>query len=651
MRASRGISCITVIWLASSIFGVVFSARAGSENALSQTGTLDLGTWHARILPGRLAILAKIDGIEREILIASSGEENHPVSSFRKGKGSLSWTIADLGLDAEVSAQKNRLRVRWRASRELRFAWPVSGRAPEMSALILPDGEGLYIPFVDPFWRRRFRPDDCRDTHGGLSMPFWSYQLQGKTVTYLVVSDLQTELCFSEERGRLYTRAVHAFRGRDEWAPYEIIIWVGEGSPISPAIEYREWLIENGLYVSLDEKIRANPEVSKLLGATHVYVWGDGRRLEFLREIQGLGIDRLWLGYDQDPRKPCLLVNAEYISEARRIGFLIGPYDSFSNIQEPASADAPNAVWDSELYPAGCIVSRDGSLLKGFGGRGCELSSEALERAEDTKHYISRRVDSHRRSGINSYFLDVDASGELFDDYSTQHPMTPYEDRLNRLKRMRFISEGEKLVLGSESAAGWSAPVLHFSHGAHSVQNEVIWPFMKDKRRFGGWWPPERPAIFFKPVHVDADFQKAKYDPVYRLPLYQAVFHGSVVATDRWELSYLKFPELVQTRALIELLYNVPSIWSLDLRELKEHGKRLAAYYRFFSSVHRRAGSKPLNSFRWLTSDKTVQETIFGDDLTMTANFRGTRYGMLPPLCIQAKWRKDRREELFCPEP
>jgi hypothetical protein len=255
------------------------------------------------------------------------------------------------------------------------------------------------------------------------------------------------------------------------------------------------------------------------------------------------------------------------------------------------------------------------------------------------------------RTGINSYFLDVDAFGELFDDYSPDHPMTPPEDRQNRLARMKYLSEDQKMVLGSESARAWAAPVLHFSHGAHSVQDDVLWPLMKRRDFFGGWWPLERPRIFFRPVRVDEVFRKARYDPAFRLPLFQAVFHDSLVTTDRWELSPVKFPELIQSRALIELLYNVPSIWSLDLRALEEHGKRLVAHHRFFSQIHRRAGRLPLTDFRWLTADRKVQQTRFANELILTANFSEQPHGSVPAHCIEADWPEEDRKDLYCPQP
>ena len=95
-----------------------------------------------------------------------------------------------------------------------------------------------------------------------------------------------------------------------------------------------------------------------------------------------------------------------------------------------------------------------------------------------------------------------------------------------RAARSRYISETRKLVLGSESGVGWSAPVIAFAHGMESVSNDLLWALQKDRATYGGWWPPERPAIFFKPITVSTELRTAKYDPVYRLPLYQAAFLG-----------------------------------------------------------------------------------------------------------------------------
>jgi Glycosyl hydrolases related to GH101 family, GH129 len=626
-------------------------AAQNSSEQPPKSVTLQLENWRARIIPEALAIHAMIAGRKKEVSVAQGAEARNSISGWKESEHSVEWTIPELAMRVEFAAVKNRLRVRFATAREQKFTWPVSGRDPAMSALIYPDGEGLDLPLDDAFWSERLKDGRCLDAYGGLSMPFWSYQLDGSTITFLAESDLETQLCMAAAGGRLSTRAVHDFRQRDGFPPYEIEIWPGGASPISPAIEYRQWLIEHGEYVPLSEKIAQNPQVAKLLGAIHAYVFGDGRTLEFLKELNALGVDRAWLGYDQDPRQHPYLVDRPYIVEAEKLGFLIGPYDEFQNIQDPQSADTITSVWGEELWKNGCIINPQGQRLAGFAGRGCALSSQALKLAEPRRHYMANRIEANIHTGINSYFLDDDAFGELYDDYSTRHPMTIRQDRLNRLERMKYISQTKKLVLGSEGGVGWSVPAIAFAHGTEAVFNDVLWALQKDKKVYGGWWPPERPAIFFKQVAAGPGFATAKYDPVYRLPLYQAVFHGSVISTDRWDVPLTKFPQWVQTRTLLELLYDVPSMWSLDLRELRENKEMLSSLYQFFSPIHRQAGGAVLSDFSWLTSDRKVQRTRFENDLELTANFGQTPYQSVPPLCIEAKWIKEQQIRLFCPKP
>jgi len=94
-------------------------------------------------------------------------------------------------------------------------------------------------------------------------MPFWSYQAAGHTITYLALSDLQTELCISERSGRLSTYAEHTFRKRDGAAPYELEIWPRGESPVSP--RYRNIGIAHRArrVTSRSKTDRPHPEVAQ----------------------------------------------------------------------------------------------------------------------------------------------------------------------------------------------------------------------------------------------------------------------------------------------------------------------------------------------------------------------------------------------------
>lgn len=620
-------------------YGLLLLAIAAFAHAAEKPLELHLAGWTAIIEPETLGIHAKFDG--GQDLQAAKAIARNSIESFQSDSHSASWTVPGLGLTVKFAVRGNRLHARFESSREQTFEWPRTGDDPMVSALILPEGEGLYVPFRDAAWRRRMT-HRCFSAHEKLSMPFWSYQAGARTFTYLAVSDIRTNACTEDRNGRIEAAARHEFLDRDHRPAYEIEMWPGGGSPIAPAIGYREGL---GEFVPLTEKIRGNPNVEKLLGAVHMYVWGDGRTVEFINDLRSANIKHAWIGYDQNPDQKSL-VDKRYIAAAKDAGYLVGPYDTFNNAQDPVKGEDQVSRWPGDLYPVGCIRDRQQKVVGGFAGRGCELSSEALRRAEAQSKPLANRVDERLRDGANSYFLDVDAFGELHDDYSPAHPMTAFEDRANRIARMREIRR-RGVVFGSEEGVGWSVPLLDFAHGALSVENEVLWPKLRSKA-FGIWWPPEGPRIFFQPVDPGPAFAEAKYDPAFRLPLYEAAFHSSIVATDRWDVPLAKFPSLIKTRQLLELLYGVPSIWAMNRRQLRESRPVLVKLMTFFDPLHRRIGTLPLSEFEFLTADRLVQRTRFGSEATLTANFGSVAFAGIQPGCVKARFIATGQDAMFC---
>jgi hypothetical protein len=602
--------------------------------------TLTLDGWKAAIDPNTMTVRADVGG--REFTVAS-GSAN-PAERVRADRSATAWRIPALAATFRFEARGHHLRVRVESDKEQTLEWPRTGDDKRFSALILPEGEGLYVPVNDTSWAARLG-GKCLSAHGQLSMPFWSFAFGGGTFTYQLISDIQSEVCISRQQTGLRATASNAFRLRDHLRAYELEMWPGGASPIAPALEYREGLIRSGSFVSLADKIRINPMVERLLGAIHMYVWGDGRTPAFLADLHRAGIHRALISYDQNERARTQLVGREFITAAKAAGYLVGPYDTYANAQDPVSGEDAVSLWPGDLFPAGCILNRDLKPRKGFAGRGCELSSEALEKAERAAETLTRRLTNRLKDGANAYFLDVDAFGELYDDYSPAHPMSKAADRENRLRRMRRIRE-RGVVLGSEEGAGWSVPVIDFAHGALSVQNAYLWP---KKKEFGGWWPPDRPRIFFQRVVLDAEFISAKYDPAYRLPLYETVFHSSVVATDRWDVPLAKFPEVAVRRQLLELLYGVPSIWAMDRRSVRESQATLTGLAQFFEPLHKRIGTAPLESFTFVTADRLVQRTTFGKDVVLTANFGSAGFTEVKPGCIQAQ-NIGGGVQTFCPK-
>src|SRR5438034_8179163 len=82
-------------------------------------------------------------------------------------------------------------------------------------------------------------------------------------------------------------------------------------------------------------------------------------------------------------------------------------------------------------------------------------------------------------------------------------------------------------------------------------------------------------------------YYRPYFDPRFRLPLYQVVFHDSVVTTDHPGAPLLKFKDQVVTRALLSSLYNVPPLYFLDRAEFARRKEWIKAQYAFFAPLHR----------------------------------------------------------------
>ena len=345
--------------------------------------------------------------------------------------------------------------------------------------------------------------------------------------------------------------------------------------------------------------------------------WGNGTSPKMIRQLAAAGFDRLWLGssgWDGFLDRP------EAVATAKEAGFLIGPYDSYHSIHRPGEPDTwETAQFDAALYESGAIVNADGTKRRGFKQKGFLLSPDAA------RPYVEKRVAGLMTAfRANSWFIDCDGFGEFFDDYSARHPATQQSDMESRISRMAWIRDTYGAVIGTEGCSAGVARVVHFSHG---VMTPVIgWgdPDLKDKESkyyLGAYYPPDEPQVFFKAVPLKEEYRYIYFEPRFRLPLFQTVFHDSVVATHHWSFASLKARDETRIVELLELLYQVPPLYHLNVQEFQKRKAQLQRHYQFFSPLHRETALLPLTDFKWLTPDGTVQRTEFGNKVELVANF------------------------------
>jgi len=694
--------------------------------------------------------------------------------------GRASWSLPDQRVSLTFALEGNRLIVHVLAAEPGKFTFPIIPVGAAAKGWILPLFEGVYAPCGDARWESFLTKSGAMNTTADLTMPFLGLDYGSRTVTCILSNAFNNQLEFvrSSDTG-LEARLTHQFTRNHPVKEYAVIFEAGTNSPVEPARQYRRWLIQRGAFVSLKDKIRHTPEVGKLPGAAHAYLWGTellapsdvtdwkgfaralksqgeasapspGKRVwtlmkpeirkvvdqllkaqwpdrymksQIAEDLNGLlrrqdlyeeeawadtasppeisnflQADRAKLsraelcrlnsyllvaafpgllarpetwGNGTSPRmtqeliaagfdRMCLasdgwtgfLERPETVAAAKKAGFLIGPYDSYHSIHRPNEPDTwETAQFDAALYETGAIVNADGTKRRGFKQKGFLLSPNAA------RPYVEKRVSRLMRAfHANLWFIDCDGFGDYFDDHSAQHPATQRSDMLARIARMAWIRDTFGAAIGTEGCSAGVASTIHFAHG---VMTPVIgWgdPDLKNKQSsyyLGAYYPPDEPQVFFKPVPLKEEYRYIYFDPRFRLPLFETVFHDSVVATHHWSFASLKARDDARTMELLELLYQVPPLYHLNLREFQKRKALMQQHYKFFSPLHRETALLPLTDFQWLTPDRTVQRTSFGEGLVLVANFgpEEFRYGetTVPAESIVLK-RRDGSLQTYVPQ-
>ncbi|WP_296259988.1 MULTISPECIES: glycoside hydrolase [unclassified Pseudomonas] len=708
-----------VCWLCAFVCG---PASAGEA--------LDNAIWRVDVDPSTLAIRVQPAG--QMWVDVSTGVATHPVSQFKRTSNRLTWQWNEGAWSLEAHLDQRELLLTLRA-REAGVLDILNQPADAMGrALIWPPAEGHYVPRGDAVWQRFLVGQGELNTTQDLSLPLWGMHHGTFSLTWMMTHPFNNRLVLKAEGDALAISARHEFTSLDPHAPLTFRLYLGDPDPLAGARHYRQWLIDTGAYLPLEEKFAATPEARKLLGATHLYLWGNdllgpddvrswprllkvlaspaplaGRlsklmdaeasailqrksapvqRWEQIRVLRGLnqafnsvardqwrsesrpnmrrlagsygelraqvaqlfgaaltddpstwggmlsaknidamraaGLTHLWLGLGEGWEGG--LWHPEAVRAAVQAGYLIAPYDSY----ETALSDNENPDWTtahlgSDAHRDCGIVLKDGRPRSGFQQSGRYTDPRCV------RPLLEARVQAiHEVAGFNSWFLDAYATGMVFDSYRPGASLTQAQNAEANVDGARWIAESQGLTVGSEDGNASTSQGILFAHG---MQTPVIgWgdPDLARNRTspwyLGSWYPPEQPAVFFKPVPIKEPYRRVHFDPTTRLPLYQTVFHGSVITTHHWLFDSLKLSNVQIENELTQLLYNVPPLYHVSRETLSRRLKAIQRQDAFFRPLHERLGTQAMTGFQWLTHDKRVQQTTFADGTRLVANFDGT---------------------------
>ncbi|AMP02598.1 glycoside hydrolase [Collimonas pratensis] len=344
--------------------------------------------------------------------------------------------------------------------------------------------------------------------------------------------------------------------------------------------------------------------------------WGGGLSGDTVAALKQAGLSRAWLGAAdwQDA-----LWHPQAVAAAEAAGYLVAVYDSYGSAHRADLANTwSTAQMGNELAAAG-YRDKQQKEVTGFGERGVYVNARAVE------SYAQQRIKAVAQAGrLNSYFLDVDAVGPEYDDYTPGRETSQQQDAEARRRRLLYPAKALGLVTGSEGGLAFYAPQIAFAHGMLTQPFAWMDAAMKDKSTpyfRGGYWPPETPDMYFKAVPLKAEIARFVRSPQFRLPLYEIALHDSIVTTHHWEYGSLKFSNERDATALMQLLYMVPPLYHLNDAVLARDLPLIAAYDKVFRPLHQRLFTQAMTDFEVLSLDRELQRSTFADGTTVAVNF------------------------------
>ncbi|MEK7993085.1 MAG: glycoside hydrolase, partial [Planctomycetota bacterium] len=288
--------------------------------------------WSVKVSPGTLEMTAELPG-GGEILLSKGSSNLGAAGNIIRKDHQAQWLLETKALKVDVALHQKDLSVRLLCEEVGTFTWPILQKTAGMKALIWPRWEGCYIPLDDPRWESYLIEHVECDTLEGLSMPFWGLDCGDFSLTYIVTCPYNNAIRFDGEDNTLRMSFTHEFTEFQPSRESGFVISLGDNdSPVEPARRFRRWLIEQGKFVSMKDKMGIVPKAERLLGAAHVYLWGDGVSTKMLEQFKEHGFDRMrlclsgWGGIEKRPH---------VAAQADQMGYLFGTYDSYHSIHDP----------------------------------------------------------------------------------------------------------------------------------------------------------------------------------------------------------------------------------------------------------------------------------------------------------------------------
>lgn len=379
-----------------------------------------------------------------------------------------------------------------------------------------------------------------------------------------------------------------------------------KGGYVGLAKAYRAWAIENGLYVSLKNKMEKRPALKNLLGGrilsitqaypTYTRRWFDDRLrpfdeslidgkmrifvthsqarqvIEQARQLgmkKGLAVLRGWINGGYDWSHPDIWPPERQLGTVEELKGLcsmagpitVGLHDNYQDIYEQCPS-----------FPNGVVRLANGDLLAGgywAGGQAYILNSR------EGLRYAERNWPKLATLNLSLLYTDTTTAVQNYESFEPGNTQTRSQDVEKKGRLLKFFTD-KGIVLGSEWGADFGIPYLDYASTRHSrVAGESV--------------------------------------PLWPLVLHDAVF--SVRSGSAGRQARPGWLENMLWGYVISFRVRGFDGW----KEQAENFKSTLCVDRW----NERIGAEQMTDHKFLTDDFAVEQTTFGNGLSIVVNFSG----------------------------
>lgn len=507
--------------------------------------------------------------------------------------------------------------------------YPPAWRTKNGDRAIHPMSEGRIVDVVNdaPMFYPNKNGYRFRRAHE-LSMGFFGIERGGSYLMNGVGEPLFAEYFISLTKPRV--SQIRWMPENDRWGKNRELRFFPARKIGEAAGAYRAWRESQHHISTIDERMKSNPNLARLPGASVFWVWDDNAQNRLYNwplvkesaprdvkriadEMKSLGMDRVvWCGFDNETKE-----DAAYLT---KIGYLVGTYDCFRDVYHkgllaytdpknfargvrflPFAEDVACIDKSGKVETAWTIPDKQGRLHDMYGL--CDMCGPRLAR-----ELIAPDVKS---IGFTARLMDVQIAEGPHACYSPKHPGTLRQALEAQREEHRYLQQELKQVVGTERGSENHIGCFDYAEGMLSTPMQCSQPM---------GWRTKDSAFFGK--DVPKNWRREGLDPVSRIPLWELVYHDVAVSYFHWMDTTMRYPEQTEWRDALCTLYGVPPIYSMRVEFWDKLKNEVATSYRRVSPFARETIGSRMTGFEYVTPDRMVQRSTFANGSVVTVDFR-----------------------------